>query len=295
MNGEAEQALDETVALRNESVETARIEEDVPGVETAHEDETATAQNDPQPKREAASVPTGEPSESADPPSTSGEQATMAAKSFKHCPPQVDEHIKRTKAVLAKPDMSVTRLIEKADHSAGKLVNLLAKHFSCFCDESKFDGRKVRLLKRAQIFVADLWAASNGRGYGEFHDIEHLTMFAGMLCLYLPRPYIMLMTRIDYRVPQMLHSLSVLTYSPALEYCIRDKKLILPGSSWEVQLRGCSIWAVEMIRREILANHPEAEVNAVLIDFFLYDLAKEREKTQGGLGIEHHRTRSIWY
>ena len=41
---------------------------------------------------------------------------------------------------------------------------------------------------------------------------------------------------------------------------------------------GCSIWAVELIRREIVKAHPDAtNVNAVLIDFFLYDLAKERE------------------
>lgn len=78
-----------------------------------------------------------------------------------------------------RPDTSVVRLIEEADHSAGKLVNLLAKHFPCFQDEGRFDGRQVRFLKRAQIFVADLWAASNGAGYGEFYDIEHITMFAG--------------------------------------------------------------------------------------------------------------------
>ena len=76
-------------------------------------------------------------------------------------------------------DVRVVRLIEEADHSAGKLVNLLAKHFPCFRDEGRFEGRKVRFLKRAQIFVADLWAAFNGTGYGEFHDIEHITMFAG--------------------------------------------------------------------------------------------------------------------
>lgn len=41
---------------------------------------------------------------------------------------------------------------------------------------------------------------------------------------------------------------------------------------------GCSIWAVELIRRKIVRAHPDAtNVNAVLIDFFLYDLAKERE------------------
>lgn len=78
-----------------------------------------------------------------------------------------------------RPDVSVVRLIEEADHSAGKLVNLLAKHFPCFNDEGRFEGRKVRFLKRAQIFVADLWAAFNGTGYGEFYNIEHITMFAG--------------------------------------------------------------------------------------------------------------------
>lgn len=80
---------------------------------------------------------------------------------------------------LIQPDMSVVRLIQEADHSAGKLVNLLAKHFPCFQDQGRFDGRKVRFLKRAQILVADLWAAFNGRGQGEFYDIGHLTMFAG--------------------------------------------------------------------------------------------------------------------
>ena len=78
-----------------------------------------------------------------------------------------------------RPDMSVVRLVQEADHSAGKLVNLLAKHFPCFQDQGRFEGRKVRFLKRAQIFVADLWAAFNGASYGEVHDIGHITMFAG--------------------------------------------------------------------------------------------------------------------
>lgn len=58
---------------------------------------------------------------------------------------------------------------------------------------------------------------------------------------------------------------------------------------------GCSIWCVEMIRREIMRQHPEAKVNAILIDFFLYDTMKEREKDGDEKLIPHHRTRSIWY
>lgn len=89
-------------------------------------------------------------------------------------------HVPSVQQIDARPDHAVVRLAQRADRSAGKLVNLLAHHFPSFRDEYRFDGRKVRLLKRAQIFVADLWAALNGTGLGEFSDIDHLTMFAGM-------------------------------------------------------------------------------------------------------------------
>ena len=156
-----------------------------------------------------------------------------------------------------------------------------------------FENRqKVRFLKRAQICVADLWAAFDGQSFGQFDDIDKITMFA------------------DYRVPQILSTLGCLWYSPQLETAIRKKKLIESGHSWEIQLRGtsaslgmefsadsesgCSIWCVELIRQEIVRSHTEANINAVLIDFFLYDMMKEREGA-GEEEIPHHRTRSIWY
>ena len=173
-------------------------------------------------------------------------------------------------------DGSVLVLVEKANCSAAALVNLLISNFPCFNDVAEFEGRTVSFFKRAQIFVADLWACFEGQGYGEFHDIAKITMFA------------------DYRIPQMLHTLGCLRYSPSLEGHIRSLKPLVSGHSWEVQLRGCSIWCVELIRREILTRHPKANVNAILIDFFLYDNMKEKE-AEGGETIPHHRTRSIWY
>ncbi|KAL1654657.1 hypothetical protein SLS61_002847 [Didymella pomorum] len=173
-------------------------------------------------------------------------------------------------------DGRVVTLIEDAKNSAAGLVNLLAEKFNCFADEGTFERKKVRFLKRAQIFVADLWAAFDGESYGEFNDIDKITMFA------------------DYRVPQMLHSLGVMWFCPSLEAKIRRLEIIESGHTWEMQIRGCSIWAVELLRREILLLKSDAKVNAILIDFFLYDLAKEREK-EGIQAIPHHRTRSIWY
>lgn len=79
----------------------------------------------------------------------------------------------------------------------------------------------------------------------------------------------------------MLYNLGVITLSPPLESRLRRMEEMKTGDSWEMQLRGCSIWAVEMIRRQIVQEHPEAEaeINAVLLDFLLYDLAKESEST----------------
>lgn len=81
--------------------------------------------------------------------------------------------------VVQKYDGSVANLVEAANNSAGKLVNLLAHHFTCFRDESVFEKRTVRIMKRPQILVADIWAAFNEEGYGEFNDIDSITMFAG--------------------------------------------------------------------------------------------------------------------
>lgn len=123
----------------------------------------------------------------------------------------------------------------------------------------------------------------------------------------------------DYRIPQILATLGCISYSPPLGTAIQKKAIIRSGSKWELQLRGklsylfqgsastgrqplceltrttaCSIWCIELIRREIKRNHPEVEINAILIDFFLYDLMKEME-AKGQETIPHHRTRSIWY
>ncbi|KAK3392311.1 hypothetical protein B0T20DRAFT_420773 [Sordaria brevicollis] len=177
-------------------------------------------------------------------------------------------------------DGSVLSLIDAAQGSAAALVNLLASDFPCFADIHPHPARRqpIRILKRAQIFVADLWACFEGQSYGSFSDIDKITMFA------------------DYRVPQMLWQLNCLLYGPTLEAAVREKRMIEHGSEWELQLRACSIWCVELIKREIIREHPEAKgkVNAVLIDFFLYDAVKELE-AEHKERIPHHRTRSIWY
>lgn len=93
----------------------------------------------------------------------------------------------------------------------------------------------------------------------------------------------------------MLHTLDCLVYSPPLEAHIRKKLSLDDHNTWEIELRGCSIWCVEMLRREIIRQHPDAEhINAILIDFFLYDAIKELEAADEE-PIPHHRRRNIFY
>lgn len=50
----------------------------------------------------------------------------------------------------------------------------------------------------------------------------------------------------------------------------------------------------KFVKKEPVQKPAGMGVNAILIDFFLYDTMKEIEKT-GQESIPHHRTRSIWY
>lgn len=126
------------------------------------------------------------------------------------------------RVLYEKYDCRFTNVLAAADGSAARLVNILARDFSCFRDEFPFPGRRrpVRFLKRAQILVAELWACFQGLGYGAFRDMDKITMFA------------------DYRVPQILHSLGCLYYSPPLLTAIQAKTPLESGGGWEMQLRG---------------------------------------------------------
>lgn len=164
-----------------------------------------------------------------------------------------------------------------------------------------YEGKTVCMWKRAQILVAETWAAFYpDPSVTKIHPlfpgargpmIGQLTMFA------------------DYRVPQILHHLKILVYPNALVQKLCAGVAIDPGSTEEISIRAGSIVAVEMVREAILkliADEEDAEENkeisSVLIDFFLWDLAKKLETGEDKIEgfetadiIPAHRTRSIWY
>lgn len=180
-----------------------------------------------------------------------------------------------SKVLLDRYGGSFANCIAEAAGDAFALIDLVAREFPSFLDVASYKGRPVHMLKRAQILVADLWACFEGSSYGEFRNINGITMFA------------------DYRVPQILHHWGVLEYSDALMLKLVGREDLAQGCEMEVELRGCSIQAVEGIVRAIRARSPECRVNAILVDFYLWDLAQE---LKGRLErTPFHRTRSVYY
>jgi hypothetical protein len=168
--------------------------------------------------------------------------------------------------LLADFDGSFVNCIKKAENSAAALVTLVIDKFPSFCDEAVFKGEKVAFYKRAQILIADLWSCFDGKGLGFFTDIEQITMFA------------------DYRVPQGLAYFGILVYSPELQQILASGQPLSPAN--EAEIRGCSIWAVEYLRQK-------TALNAIQIDFFLWDYCKDHDSEMQHIPI--HRTRTIYY
>ncbi|KAG5069960.1 hypothetical protein AAZX31_01G179900 [Glycine max] len=163
-----------------------------------------------------------------------------------------------------------SNLVECCGKSAMNLVALVARHFPGFRDHTVYKGRQVFLYKRAQIFAADLWGAFRGHGYGEFEDIGSLTIMA------------------DYIVPAVLRQLGVLKFSPTLASTIEARGEIGPGTEEEVELRACSVHAVEKMR-ELISVKSGRQVLSVELDLWLWASGVQ------SASLQHHRTLSIYY
>ncbi|KAJ8769281.1 hypothetical protein K2173_002485 [Erythroxylum novogranatense] len=163
-----------------------------------------------------------------------------------------------------------SNLVDSCGKSAAKLVATVTSHFPGFRDHSLYKGRQVFFYKRAQIFAADLYGAFKGQSYGEFHDISSVTIFA------------------DYIVPAMLRQLGVLKYSSNLESKIGSNGEIASGSEEEVELRACSIYAVE-IMRDLIHVKSGKPVLSVELDLWLWAFGVQSPS------LQHHRTLSIYY
>ena len=166
---------------------------------------------------------------------------------------------------------SPAQLLEACSGSAISLVQMLAADLESFRDIAKYKGKTVYFYKRAQILAADIHAAFQGRGWGEFRDMDRLTAFA------------------DYKLPQVLRHLGALVYSPKLAAKVDSKKLIPPSSEEEVEIRAHTIRAVELLCSEL--KQKGQNIRPFEMDWILWNMGQDnkyREKP-------YHRTVTIFY
>lgn len=179
-------------------------------------------------------------------------------------------------------------------------------------DKQNADTVAVCFWKRAQILVAETWYEISGN-YSDAIEISFRAAFHPddndpSAHPFFPNGVSDLTMFADYRVPQVLNRLGVIDYPASLKGKLQRKERLPYGCLEEVSIRSASILAVEEICKEIRTKplgHQTATqqlaINSVLIDFWLWDMAKVIENESCGstvtLGedLPIHRTRSIWY
>lgn len=186
------------------------------------------------------------------------------------------------KVLLEKYDGRFENVIKAADKSAVRLLELIVEEFPCFRDQAEFAGKRVSILKRAQILVGDIWCCYSAKGLGYFHDIDKITMFA------------------DYRIPQVLVHFGSLEYTKELLDFLKTDTILENGDPREVEIRGASIYIIEEVRDAVVKllkeQHPEISqdnVNSVVIDQYLWDYRRKHNAD-----LEHipfHKVLSIYY
>ncbi|XP_076350562.1 queuosine 5'-phosphate N-glycosylase/hydrolase isoform X2 [Tachypleus tridentatus] len=176
---------------------------------------------------------------------------------------------------------SFVNCITQCEESAQKLLKMITENFPSFRDEADFMETRVSFYKRAQILIGDIWGCFEGKGLGTFTDISSITMFA------------------DYRIPQVLVYFGALEYSEELLHRLESDDILESGERYEVEIRGCTIWAVELVCKELEERIKDGtsiqvfQVNPILVDHFLWDYCRghnDKMKT-----IPFHKTRSIYY
>jgi len=162
-------------------------------------------------------------------------------------------------------------VVAKSAGDSEDLLCTIASSFPSFCDYAEYAGQPVRFWKRAQLLVADIHWLLEQRGLGGLRGHERLTACA------------------DYKVPQMLRDLGVLVYSPHLAAMVDGKQEIPRGSADEIEIRACTIDAVERIV-EAYARL-DVETTAIEVNDVLWLLGQRKVVGRS----PYHRTRTVCY
>jgi hypothetical protein len=165
----------------------------------------------------------------------------------------------------------IVHLVEAGRGSAAETVREVVGSFPSFRDEARYRGEDVYFWKRAQLFVSDLHAAFQGRDWGRFEGMGDLTAFA------------------DYKLPQVLRAMGLISYDPDLESRVDRGLPLEPGSEEEVEIRAATIWAVEALKGAF--SEAGIALMSTQIDNWLWQLGQLEPFRRK----PYHRCRTIFY
>ncbi|KAF6205692.1 hypothetical protein GE061_020045 [Apolygus lucorum] len=199
--------------------------------------------------------------------------------------PMVEERLKCLQEVgtvlLTKFGGSFENCVLQAKNSAQALLKLVVENFPCFDDSCEYLGKRVSFHKRAQILVGDVWGLYYGDGISKFNDVDSITMFA------------------DYRVPQVLVAYGILEYSDELMGVLKKNEILQSGCEYEVEIRGCSIRAVDLVVQKIREFTKERnwklypDCNDISVDNYLWSYRREHVERMDATPF--HKVISIYY
>lgn len=152
----------------------------------------------------------------------------------------------------------------------GLLERLIAE-FPRFHDVSRYNSHEVKFYKLAQLGLWMLHTAFARTGGFRLEDIHRMTAFA------------------DYIVPLALRVMDILSYAPALEETIQQRRLIPRDSREEIEIRAHSLYATALFTQEINRRRPaDRQIIIPQLDARLWT-------HYHATFIPHHLTRTVMY
>jgi hypothetical protein len=151
--------------------------------------------------------------------------------------PLFEERWKITKAIasvlMERYDGDFGKFVKDANGDAHKLLEMIIGQLAAFEDIASYKGKTIYFYKRAQLLIEDINQVFGGEGYGDLINLDGFTACA------------------DYKLPQSLRKLGIISYSKNLKEKIDNLVQLPKGSPEEVEIRANTIWAVEMIKKEL--------------------------------------------
>jgi len=167
-------------------------------------------------------------------------------------------------------DSNFENILEESDYDVIKLLKIITTKFSTYNDCSTYNDKAIQFHKRAQLLISDIFELLKDTDK-TITNINILTAFA------------------DYKIPQLLRKINILTYSQELSNITDNKQEIPLNDPKEIEIRANMVWAIELLRKEINKRYPD--INTIEVNNYIWLLSQEKSKGDK----PYHLTRTIAY